>query len=286
MVQGALRPKQSGLLTFNPRESPEGTMTAQFSPILEAHDRPRRRIAAGRRLRQRPCRRFGHAGRRRSRRDRRGAAPLTENTSPIATGAGHGSDRARQRESGRRPGRCRRAAAAAAAAVAAQQKPFAEVVKDAKEQPGFFNVYSKDEKGLAGDPAGADRSSVLPAGEPHAGHRRARPVPSPMLRSYIVEFHRLGNLVQLIAKNTQFIALAGHAACARSARIDQRQPAGLGAGRQPAASGAEVGTDRAQSVAVERSSRRVERARVRRTASPTLSIPATRVSPPSITAPT
>jgi len=38
------------------------------------------------------------------------------------------------------------AAAAAAAAVAGQQKPFAEVVKDAREQPGFFNLYSKEEK--------------------------------------------------------------------------------------------------------------------------------------------
>src|SRR5438552_1497286 len=38
------------------------------------------------------------------------------------------------------------AAAAAAAAVAGQQKQFADIVKEAKEHPGFLNVYTKEEK--------------------------------------------------------------------------------------------------------------------------------------------
>ncbi|HEY4139324.1 MAG TPA: hypothetical protein VGN65_12760, partial [Casimicrobiaceae bacterium] len=38
------------------------------------------------------------------------------------------------------------AAAAAAAAAAQAHKPFAEVVRDAKETAGLFRVYQKDEK--------------------------------------------------------------------------------------------------------------------------------------------
>ena len=101
------------------------------------------------------------------------------------------------------------AAAAAAAAVAGQQKPFAEVVKDAKEQPGFFNLYSKDEKvWLEIKPEQFDQPFFLQANRTH-GIGDRDPFRSPMLRSYIVEFHRLGNLVQLIAKNSQFFAAAG-----------------------------------------------------------------------------
>jgi len=37
-------------------------------------------------------------------------------------------------------------AAAAAAAAVQSQKPFAEVIKDAKESPGFFRIYQKEEK--------------------------------------------------------------------------------------------------------------------------------------------
>src|SRR5437588_260627 len=101
------------------------------------------------------------------------------------------------------------AAAAAAAAVAGQQKPFAEVVKDAREQPGFFNLYSKEEKvWLEIKPEQFDRPFFLQANRTHSiGDRE--PLRSPMLRSYIVEFHRLGSLVQLIARNSQFFATAG-----------------------------------------------------------------------------
>src|SRR6185312_689617 len=134
------------------------------------------------------------------------ARAATENTSPIATGAGHAST---EPGSAKAPAVAAAAAAAAAAAVAAQQKPFAEVVKDAKEQPGVFNVYSKDEKGwLEIQPEQIDRPFFLQANRTQ-GIGERDPFPSPMLRSYVVEFHRVGNLVQLLAKNTQFIALAG-----------------------------------------------------------------------------
>jgi Met-zincin/Domain of unknown function (DUF5117)/Domain of unknown function (DUF5118) len=136
------------------------------------------------------------------------ARAATENTSPIATGAGHASTEPGSAKAGA-PAVAAVAAAAAAAAVAAQQKPFAEVVKDAKEQPGFFNVYSKDEKvWLEIQPEQIDRPFFLQANRTQ-GIGERDPFPSPMLRSYIVEFHRLGNLVQLIAKNSQFFALAG-----------------------------------------------------------------------------
>jgi hypothetical protein len=101
------------------------------------------------------------------------------------------------------------AAAAAAAAVAGQQKPFAEVIKDAKESPGFFNLYTKDEKvWVEIKPEQFDHAFFLQINRT-TGIGDRDPFRSPMLRSYIVEFHRLGTLVQLIAKNSQFFAAAG-----------------------------------------------------------------------------
>ncbi len=101
------------------------------------------------------------------------------------------------------------AAAAAAAAVSASQKPFADVIKDAKEQPGFFNLYAKEEKvWLEIKPEQFDHPFFLQVNRTN-GIGDRDPFRSPMLRSYIVEFHRLGNLVQLIARNSQFFAAAG-----------------------------------------------------------------------------
>jgi hypothetical protein len=135
------------------------------------------------------------------------ARAATENASPIASGA-HGSTETGNGKAGA-PAMAAAAAAAAAAAVAAQQKPFAEVVKEAKEQPGFFNVYSKDEKvWLEIQPQQMDHPFFLEVNRTQ-GIGERDPFTSPMLRSYIVEFHRLGNLVQLIAKNTQFMANEG-----------------------------------------------------------------------------
>ena len=101
------------------------------------------------------------------------------------------------------------AAAAAAAAVAGQQKPFADVIKNAKELPGFFTLYNKDEKvWLEIKPEQFDQPFFLQISRT-TGIGDRDPFRSPMLRSYIVEFHRLGTLVQLIAKNSQFFAAAG-----------------------------------------------------------------------------
>ncbi|MGH8849406.1 MAG: zinc-dependent metalloprotease, partial [Casimicrobiaceae bacterium] len=137
------------------------------------------------------------------------AKSATDNASPIASGSGHGAADPATGKPGGTPAVAAAAAAAAAAAVAAQQKPFADVVKDAKEEPGFFNVYRKDEKvWLEIRPDQIDRPFFLQENRTQ-GIGERDPFTSPMLRSYIVEFHRLGNLVQLIAKNTQFLAAAG-----------------------------------------------------------------------------
>ncbi|TMH35278.1 MAG: DUF5117 domain-containing protein [Betaproteobacteria bacterium] len=101
------------------------------------------------------------------------------------------------------------AAAAAAAAAAGQQKPFTDVIKDAKEQPGLFALWSKDEKvWLEIRPEQFDQPFFLQVNRTN-GIGERDPFMSPMLHSYIVEFHRMGNLVQLIAKNTQFFAAEG-----------------------------------------------------------------------------
>ena len=134
------------------------------------------------------------------------ANAATENASPIA---GHASAEAGSGKAGNGPAVAAAAAAAAAAAVAAQQKPFADVIKDAREQPGFFNVYSKEDKvWLEIPPERIDQPFFLQVNRTQ-GIGERDPFASPMLRSYIVEFHRLGNLVQLIAKNSQFIAAEG-----------------------------------------------------------------------------
>src|SRR5438552_3336545 len=101
------------------------------------------------------------------------------------------------------------AAAAAAAAVAGQQKPFADIVKEAKEHPGFLNVYTKEEKvWIEIRPEQFDRPFFMQVNRTHGVGERD-PFTNPMLRSYIVEFHRLGNNIQLLAKNSHFFAKEG-----------------------------------------------------------------------------
>jgi uncharacterized protein DUF4953/uncharacterized protein DUF5117 len=101
------------------------------------------------------------------------------------------------------------AAAAAAVAAAGQQKPFAEVIKDAKEEPGLLNLYRRDDRiWLEIQPDQFDHPLFLQVNRTR-GIGEREPFVNPMLRSYIVEFHRLGSLVQLLAVNTQFFAREG-----------------------------------------------------------------------------
>ena len=92
----------------------------------------------------------------------------------------------------------------AAAAAPGQPRPFADVIKDAKETPGLFRVWQKDERvwiELAPEQFGvpyqftANLSRGVGEGLVYGGM---------MLGDAIVEFKRIGNTVQLIAKNHTF----------------------------------------------------------------------------------
>jgi hypothetical protein len=104
---------------------------------------------------------------------------------------------------------------AMAAAAAAQRrrrcrpaKAFAEIVKDAR-YPGYLNLYAKDETiWIEIKPEQFDPPLFLQINRTRGVGERD-PFSSPMLRSYIVEFHKLGHNVQMLAKNTQFFAKEG-----------------------------------------------------------------------------
>ena len=89
------------------------------------------------------------------------------------------------------------------AAAPGAPKPFAEVIKDAKEQPGLFTLWTKDEKvWIEIKPEQFDQLYYLQA-------NMARGVMSEMststaramLRGNIITFKKIGSNVQLIAKN-------------------------------------------------------------------------------------
>ncbi len=106
------------------------------------------------------------------------------------------------------------AAAAAAAAQAAQgAKPFAEVVKDAKESQGLFNIWQKDEKvwiEIAADQF--DKPYFFKSAVNQGiGENRifGGAMTDPIGVAQIVTFHKHGQTVQLIAKNVKYTAKAG-----------------------------------------------------------------------------
>ena len=95
-------------------------------------------------------------------------------------------------------------AAGAAAAAATGLKPFADVIKDAKESVGLFRTWQKEEKvwiEIAPDQFGTpfQFTSNLSRGVGEQGVYGGM-----MLGDQIVEWKRIGNLVQLIAKNYSF----------------------------------------------------------------------------------
>ena len=91
----------------------------------------------------------------------------------------------------------------AAAGTPGAPRPFAEIIKDAKEQPGLFTLWTKDEKvWIEIKPEQFDQLYYLQA-------NMSRGVMSDlststaraMLRGNIITFKKIGNNVQLIAKN-------------------------------------------------------------------------------------
>ncbi len=127
------------------------------------------------------------------------AATTTANTPPrpTAPGAGNASPAASA------------AAAAAAAAVAAlsNQKPFAEVVKGAKETPGFYNIYERDDKvWIEIQPEQFDQPFFF-AFSMSSGLGEKWFFGGLMVDSFVASFHRLSaTQVQLIARNTDYFA--------------------------------------------------------------------------------
>ncbi|QTN29483.1 zinc-dependent metalloprotease [Rhodoferax sp. AJA081-3] len=101
------------------------------------------------------------------------------------------------------------AAASAPRPDAAAPKPFAEVIKGAKITPGYFTLYQKDEKVWIEVKPEQFGSAMYFQINSTRGLGQSRIHSNSMLRGHLVEFHKLGNTVQLIAKNHSFTAKAG-----------------------------------------------------------------------------
>lgn len=99
--------------------------------------------------------------------------------------------------------------AAAAAAPAGPLKPFKEVIKDSKELKGFFTLHQKDEKvWLEIRPEQFDKPFFFSYNVPNSIGERGL-YGSQMGRGYQAVFKKIGNQVQLLAKNTEFYATPG-----------------------------------------------------------------------------
>lgn len=106
------------------------------------------------------------------------------------------------------------AAAAAAAAQAAQSaKPFADVIREAKESQGLFNVWHKDDRvWLEIGPEQFDHPYFFKSAVNQGiGENRifGGSMTYPIGVAQIVVFHKHGQSVQLIAKNVKYTAKAG-----------------------------------------------------------------------------
>jgi Met-zincin/Domain of unknown function (DUF5117) len=102
-----------------------------------------------------------------------------------------------------------------------QPRPFADVIKGAKEIPGYFNLYEKEEKvWIELKPEQFDKPYYLSINRTRGlGEGFIFPF---MVRGYIVEFHKIGPLVQMIAMNERYVARQGTplAAAARQSFTD------------------------------------------------------------------
>jgi hypothetical protein len=98
---------------------------------------------------------------------------------------------------------------AALAAAAAAPKPFLEVVRGATQLPGFLSLYRKDEKvWIELRPEQFDSPMFMELNTTNGIGERG--VYGGMMDgSQVVIFHRIGNVVQMIAKNTDFGARPG-----------------------------------------------------------------------------
>ena len=135
----------------------------------------------------------------------------TAETAAIAAAAAQAATKEASAPTAGHPGGASPAVAAAAAAVAASQshKPFADVVRDAKETTGLFNVYQKDDKlWIEIAPDQFDKPFFF-SWSLSRGLGEKFIYGGLMGDSDIVEFHKVGNSVQLIAKNQVYFASQG-----------------------------------------------------------------------------
>ncbi len=100
-------------------------------------------------------------------------------------------------------------AAAGAPAAPGAPRPFKDVIKDAKEIPGFFTLYQKDEKvWMAIKPEQFDKPFFFSHNIPQSVGERGL-YGSQMGGSQMGMFRKIGPQVQLIAVNTEFFAKPG-----------------------------------------------------------------------------
>jgi hypothetical protein len=85
-------------------------------------------------------------------------------------------------------------------------KPFAEVIKDAKQQAGYLPVWRKDEKTWLEIPSTAfDKPFLLSANISQSIGERGL-YGSQMGPSWLATWRRVGNQIQLVALNTEYVA--------------------------------------------------------------------------------
>ena len=88
-------------------------------------------------------------------------------------------------------------------------RPMKDILKDAKSSPGFFTLHQKDEKvWLEILPSQLNPPFFFSYNLPRSVGERGL-YGSQMGGSKLVEFRKIGNQIQLIAKNTQFFAKEG-----------------------------------------------------------------------------
>src|SRR5262249_20604137 len=87
-----------------------------------------------------------------------------------------------------------------------KEKPFADVVKDFAVHEGLFNVYRKDDKTfLEIQPDQYDKPFMISLTRLN-GVGEGAFLGNQMLDNYLVELHKVGKSVQLLAKNVMFRA--------------------------------------------------------------------------------
>ena len=100
-------------------------------------------------------------------------------------------------------------AAGAGAAGAAAPRPFADVIKDAKPVAGLFTVWQKDDKfWLELKPSDLNQPFFL-SPKLKTGLGEGRFFGGLMGDEQVIEFRRVHNQIQMLARNTEFVAAAG-----------------------------------------------------------------------------